>query len=198
MTPREKMIATTILMFQRDGYQATSWRKLIEASGTPWGSAHHYFPGGKEQLGVAAVELAAQQGASNIDRCFAENAKAADGVRQLLETTADGMARTGFRYGCAIATVALEMTPNSAVITAACESAFKLWRAALERGLVAGGVLRARAPEVATAVLATFEGCMLLARTTQSAECFRVGVSTLQLLIAANSADAQTHKEGTT
>ena len=49
------MIDTAVRLFQLHGYHATSWRGLVTASETPWGSVHHHFPGGKEELGVAAI-----------------------------------------------------------------------------------------------------------------------------------------------
>src|SRR5437660_1001494 len=49
------MIEAAMRLLQRNGYAATSWRGVVEEAGTPWGSAHHYFPGGKEQLTAAAA-----------------------------------------------------------------------------------------------------------------------------------------------
>ena len=57
---RDRMIEAAMSLLQRRGYRATSWRVLTQESGTPWGSVQHHFPGGKEELGVAAIELAEQ------------------------------------------------------------------------------------------------------------------------------------------
>ncbi|MBW8856934.1 MAG: TetR family transcriptional regulator, partial [Bradyrhizobium sp.] len=64
-------------LFQREGYAAASWRRLVQESGAPWGSAYHYFPDGKEQVGVAALEWAAQNVAGGIAQCFREGGRAA-------------------------------------------------------------------------------------------------------------------------
>lgn len=172
-TPRERMIVTAMELFQREGFRATSWRKLVQESGAPWGSAHHYFPGGKTQLGVAAVEMAAGAVKAMIERAFAPDRPAPEGVRRLFEAAARGLEQSGFRSGCPVTTVALETTPDSAPMAEACKAAFALWRAALRTGLERGGVGGARAAALATAILAMFEGGLVLARAEQSTEPMR-------------------------
>src|SRR4051794_24534964 len=71
-SPREQMILAAMSLFQREGYAAASWRRIVQESGAPWGSAHHYFPKGKEQLGLAALEAASQTVAASMARCFPE------------------------------------------------------------------------------------------------------------------------------
>ncbi|WP_420997990.1 TetR/AcrR family transcriptional regulator [Cupriavidus sp. 30B13] len=175
MSPKEQMIATALALFRHEGYQATSWRKLIQASGAPWGSAHHYFPGGKEELGVAAVEVAASTGAAAIAKCFAECATAQQAVLALFDMTREQFAAQDFKAGCPVAVVTLEMAPKSAALTAACDAAFGSWRRELARGLAAHHHAAERAEELAFAILAMLEGCFVLARAAQSPQAFEMG-----------------------
>ncbi len=154
MTPRDRMITTAIDLFQRQGYQATSWRKLVEASGAPWGSAHHYFPGGKEQLGVEAVEEAGRRGEGTITRCFVESVTVEDAVQELFAMTGAQFAARDFQVGCPIAVVTLEMAPHSAALTKACEAVFESWRKRLIFELSARGYAAGRAEEIALAIMA--------------------------------------------
>jgi TetR/AcrR family transcriptional repressor of lmrAB and yxaGH operons len=162
------MIFAAMSLFQREGYTAASWRRLVQESGAPWGSAHHYFPGGKEQIGVAAIERAAQGVASLMERCFPEGGSAAEGVRRLFAGSAAQMAKSGFSSGCPVSTVALETVPQSPALSEACKTAFELWRQTLAEGLVRCGVAPARAEPLALTVLATFEGALIQARVAQS------------------------------
>lgn len=167
-TPRDQMIKTAMELFQREGYRATSWRKLVQAAGTPWGSAHHYFPGGKEQLGVAAVELGARNVARLFEHSFATEPSAADAMRRIFSVSADLMETSGFRAGCPITTVALETVPDLPGMAAACRDAFGQWEAILAAGLERHGVEAARAQALAGLILALFEGALVVSRVSQS------------------------------
>jgi TetR/AcrR family transcriptional repressor of lmrAB and yxaGH operons len=165
---RQRMIETAVRLFQRNGYQATSWRTLVDEAGTPWGSAHHHFPGGKEQLGVAAIELASRSVIARMAKLFAETRKPAEAVRAWCRASADELEQSGFVCGCPIATVALEAVPASAALTAACKAAFDRWQELLAEGLMSYGVKRKRAAQLATLVLVNIEGGYLVSRVSRS------------------------------
>ena len=55
---RPRMIRTAARLMRRQGYAATGWRQVVADSATPWGSQFHHFPGGKEQLAAEAIALA--------------------------------------------------------------------------------------------------------------------------------------------
>src|SRR5689334_13005597 len=118
------MIETAVQLFRRGGFHATSWRALVEAAGTPWGSAHHHFPGGKEQLGVAAIDMAAEVVSMQIQQGFAQFNAPQDGVRAFFRNEAKTLEASAYRDGCPIATIALETAPESAALTDACKRAF--------------------------------------------------------------------------
>ena len=55
---KESLIRTAMRLFRRQGYASTGLNQILAESGAPKGSLYHYFPGGKEELAVAAVTLA--------------------------------------------------------------------------------------------------------------------------------------------
>jgi TetR/AcrR family transcriptional regulator, lmrAB and yxaGH operons repressor len=169
-SPREQMIFAAMSLFQREGYAAASWRRLVQESGAPWGSAYHYFPNGKEQLGVAAIECAARNFAALVARCFPEGGRAADGIHKLFAGTGAQLAKSGFMAGCPISTVALETVPQSRALSQACKEAFELWQQTLADGLKRGGVAPESADALALTTLAAFEGALIQARVAQSHE----------------------------
>ncbi len=162
------MIETAVRLFQQHGYHATSWRELVAAAGTPWGSAHHHFPGGKEQLGIAAIEAGAQATAASIVESTLENADPATAVRAWCRTRAGELAAADFREGCPIAAVALDVGDGSHALRDACRTAFALWTDLLATRFVAAGATRKRARELATLIVLTVEGALLLARVSRS------------------------------
>ena len=182
---RQRMIETAVRMFQRGGYHATSWRALVEAAGTPWGSAHHHFPGGKEQLGVAAVDMAAEVVAMRIQKGFAQFKSPHDGVRAFCQAEAASLEASEFHEGCPVATIALETAPGSVSITDACNRAFDRWRSLMAEHLVQVGVTRKRAAELSTIILATFEGAMLVSRVSRTTAPLLIACEQLASLLEA-------------
>jgi TetR/AcrR family transcriptional repressor of lmrAB and yxaGH operons len=158
------MLEAAARLMQRDGYAATSWRGIVDEAGTPWGSAHHYFPDGKEALAVEALALGDLEVRESIARCIEHTASASDAVRELFSATARSLRDSGYRCGCPLATVALETAPDATALTEACSTAFRRWERQLSDRLEADGVPRKRARELATIAIATFEGALLLAR----------------------------------
>ena len=91
------MITTAMELFRREGYPATSWRRLIEAAGTPWGSAYHHFPGGKEELGVAAIELGSRVVTKTVERAFEKHERTEDAIRWWFGKAAQALAADDYR-----------------------------------------------------------------------------------------------------
>jgi TetR/AcrR family transcriptional repressor of lmrAB and yxaGH operons len=183
------MIESAAQLFQRHGYHAVSWRGLIEAAGTPWGSIHHHFPGGKEELGVAAIDLGADFLAAVIEQCFATTGSADAAVREWFRVTTDFVRESEFRAGCPVAIVALETTPHSEALTTASRRAFQRWESLLSEKLAAAGIARDRARELAGLVLTLLEGALLLSRVhASSAPLERAGAHAYSLVRAALAA----------
>ncbi len=170
-TTREQMVRTATALFQRAGYNSTSWRRLVSEGGTPWGSAYHHFPGGKEELGVAAIELAADVVRRTIERAFERYEHPADAIRWWFGKDAKMLRDSDFEAGCPIATIVLEMVPGSPALTAACRTAFSGWTAQLSTLLCErGGYDAERASILATAALTALEGGLMLSRVYASTE----------------------------
>lgn len=167
-TTRERMISTAMTLFRREGYQATSWRRLVEQAGTPWGSAYHHFPGGKEQLAVAAIELGTTVVAKTVRRAFERNDTVEDAVSWWYRKAGEALAADDYRGGCPLATITLEMAHASPVITKACQDAFAAWHVLLRELLTAHGLGDDKAEDVAVAIMTNLEGALLVSRVRRS------------------------------
>jgi TetR/AcrR family transcriptional regulator, lmrAB and yxaGH operons repressor len=167
---REQMVDAAAQLFQREGYHATSWRRLVDESGAPWGSISHHFPGGKEELGVAAIERGGAAVTALIEHCFAQRRSAARAVGDWFAFSARMLEDTGYAAGCPVATVALETAATSPALAGASRDAFAAWERALRAGLTAHGLPRARAAALAGTVLTLMEGALIRARVERSTE----------------------------
>lgn len=161
------MIETAASLLQRQGYAATGWRQVVAESATPWGSQSHHFPGGKEELAVAALTKAGSDHERLLRRAFG-SAHPADAIRMWAASAGDVLEATGWSDGCPIATVALERAHEAGPIGDACRGALGGWRTAIAAGLSDAGVAEERASRLATLVLASIEGGLLLARVERA------------------------------
>lgn len=175
------MISTAVTLFRRDGYAATSWRHLVEEAGTPWGSAYHHFPGGKEELGVAAVTSAAKLVAATIRRAFERTGSAEEAVAWWFGKAAQALAKSEYRDGCPVATVALETAHDSPALAEACQTAFAGWHELLTGLLAEQG--HPDAGELAVAIVNNLEGALVLSRVRRSAQPLEVAARHVALLL---------------
>src|SRR5256885_12829270 len=113
------MIEAAMRLLQRDGYAATSWRGVVEEAGTPWGSAHHHFPGGKEQLAAAAVQLGSDLVVAALEDSLDRSETVGDAVRLWFAVSAKNLKQSRYRGGCPGPTPAYGTRPGAAAPTAA-------------------------------------------------------------------------------
>ena len=53
---KDVLIETASRLFRLSGYYGVGLKDILAESGIPKGSLYHYFPEGKEQLAIAAIE----------------------------------------------------------------------------------------------------------------------------------------------
>jgi AcrR family transcriptional regulator len=176
---RERAVATTAKLLQEQGYAATGVAQILDVSGAPKGSFYFHFPEGKEQVAAEALRLAGAEVEQGLRRLAAQAASPAELVKQFIDRQARALAESGYRQGCPIATVALEMASESAVIRAACDEIFDSWIGALAEAFAPH--LGARGRAYAEQVVMAVEGALLLSRVRRDPGPLR---RTRDLLIA--------------
>jgi AcrR family transcriptional regulator len=157
---RDRMVRATLDLLRERGFAGTSFGDIIERSGAPRGSIYHHFPGGKQQL----VEEAVRRYAAGILRSIDESASAVDTVHAFLDVVRQGLVASDFRAGCAVAGVVLDTTPADNVLIGLTAEAFQAWRGRLAATFRRAGATEAQARRLATLVVASVEGAMILAR----------------------------------
>lgn len=161
---RQALVRTAVRLFRRNGYAQTGLNEILRRSGAPKGSLYHYFPGGKEELGAAAVTAACRTVERTLLELEESCSSPAEFLSSYLRLLGGWMEASGFRDGCPVATTLLEMAPDATSIAEAGRQGFEAWTVVMARALGAPGetesVRRARARTVVAAV----EGALLLAR----------------------------------
>jgi len=179
---KEKTLAAAALLFRRQGFHGTALHDVLVAARSPRGSLYFHFPGGKEQIGEAALDLAGE----TVRQKIAHAAEASPNAETFLTGIARAMAadlqESDFCNGCPIATTALETSAQSEVLRAAARRAFQSWEQEIARGLTRFGAKPDDAAFAATAILSQIEGALLLARTYRRVEPLRRAEAAVRLL----------------
>ena len=165
---KDKMIARTAVLLATKGLQGTSFSEVLAASGAPRGSLYHHFPGGKDELVLAAVELAGEKALAVLERLAGKPAdEVADAFIALWRLVLE---KSGFRAGCAVAAVTVAADDPALIARAAL--VFRAWRGKLADLLASGGIPATAAPAAAATLISACEGAVILARAERSFEPF--------------------------
>jgi TetR/AcrR family transcriptional repressor of lmrAB and yxaGH operons len=168
------MLDASAELFRAQGYHATGLTQIMEAGKAPKGSLYFHFPGGKEQLAAEAMTEAADRVSEGLIAAAGVAPDAAGAIAIVMDALTAELESSGFRGGCPIATVALDAGGGSELIGAACRHGFDSWRDAVITALIRDGADQERARDLATIVLASIEGALLLARTHRDITPMRV------------------------
>ena len=154
------MIESTVILLAKQGYRATSFDAVLEASGAPRGSIYHHFPGGKDQLIAAAIDLAGERAIAVLDTMTGSNPTAVvDRFIAMWRTVLD---RSDFAAGCSV--LAVTVSAETPELRERAGEIFKAWRGRLAELFVAGGIKQSAAQAFATTVVAASEGAVAQSR----------------------------------
>ena len=165
---KAKMIERTAILLAQKGLQGTSFSEVLEASGAPRGSLYHHFPGGKDELVLAAVNAAGQRAAGAL--AAMQGKPAGEVAETFIALWRDILIKGHFSAGCAV--VAVTVAADQKDLLAATASAFQSWQNLLTDLFVSGGIQKSRAPGLATTLISACEGAVILSRAQKSLEPF--------------------------
>lgn len=172
-TTRERFVSMTARLMSRRGYAGVGLNEIVEKSGAPKGSLYHFFPKGKEQLAVAAVDWAAECFLATLGEAIAKSGSAAAAVGTLAAQIAVWMEESGCKDGSPLTIVAVETGAFSEPLRLACQRGYQAWADALADQLRRDGKPAKEASDLALWAVASLEGAIVLARTQHSAEPLR-------------------------
>ena len=167
---RRRLVESAVELFRRQGYSGTGLKAILTAAQAPFGSLYHFFPGGKEELGVAALHAGGATYRELVEAVFADGIDVVIATANFFEGAAAVVEMTDFADACPIATVALEVASTNEPMRNAAAEVFESWLVVLRQRLTAAGITEPRARELAVELFCAIEGAFLLSRTTRSVE----------------------------
>lgn len=182
---RQPIINAAVTLFRRQGFARTGLNDIVDVSGAPKGSLYHYFPDGKSSIAVAAVEEAGRRVAATVKKLADECSSTGELLRAHARLLAGWMQSSGFRNGCPITTVLLELAPRERAISEAGRKAYAARLSILREKLIADGFARPRAEALAVLCTSALQGSLIQARVERSGRPIEVTAAELARLIEA-------------
>ena len=161
---REQMVLGAMRLVARRGMHGTSLADVLSQTGAPRGSVYHHFPGGKDELMSAAVELAGDVLLQSLEQVRGSDALLV--VGRFLDVWRTVLARSEFGAGCAVLAATVASEPSE--LQACARQVFQRWHQRLIELLVLGGMPAAAAPDLAMQMVACVEGAVVLCRAERS------------------------------
>ena len=183
---RERLVDSARELFWARGYEATSVADILERAEVHSGSLYHFF-GGKEDLLLAVVDRYREFLWPNVFSSAIEDTE--DPIERVFGVLAqyrEALASNGCTRGCPIGNLALEVSDSHPAARAKLAENFEDWRLWVRRCFEEAGD---RLPPdtdldaLATLVLTTMEGGVMLARVHKDLSLYDQSVAQLRAYI---------------
>ncbi|MBL8018919.1 MAG: TetR/AcrR family transcriptional regulator [Leptospirales bacterium] len=191
---RERLLATTGALLQKQGYFATGVQEILKTSETPRGSFYFHFPGGKEELACAALQDKAHQWQDFLEERANQAVTLPEALSNVCDALAEAMVRSNYELGCPVATTALEAAATVDSIHRICSDHYATLAEKIASRLRAAGIPESQTAVLSTLVISAVEGALLLSRAHRSPEpLHQVGASLRNLLVMTATPGSKKH-----
>lgn len=190
---KTRLIAAMADLVHRRGYVDVGVDDVCRAAGVRKGSFYYFFPS-KRDLMVAALDHQWERGGAFFGSAFKADLPPLERIGRFFSLAAQASARTkaarGHVLGCPFGNIAAEVASTEPALRQRAEQAFcaiaALVREALEEARARGDLpADANLKETADALVAYFEGLVLLAKTRNDPALIdRLGVRAIDLCVA--------------
>lgn len=175
---RERIVERAAELFAERGIAGTSLDEVLAAAEAGKGQFYHYFRG-RDELAAAAVGYRCAQVLAGLTQALGEVSSLA-GLERALAGFVEGFERAGLP-GCPIGTLATEVACRNEDARLEAAAGFDAWERllaeALERMRQRGELRADASPAVlATGLLASIEGGMVLSQTRKDVASLRIAV----------------------
>ena len=165
---KQPIVNAAVTLFRKQGYTGTGLNDIVDVSGAPKGSLYHYFPAGKASIAIAAVEEAGRRVAKTLSKLAHETRSTGDLLRAHAHLLSGWMRKSGFRDGCPITTVLLELAPKNRGVSEAGRKAYAARIAIIKDKLIADGFSTLRTERLAVLCVSTLQGALIQSRVERS------------------------------
>ena len=167
---RKILVKTMQSALQSKGLHGVGLSEILKTAGLPKGSLYYHFPGGKEELALAAIANAEQEMARFLEQVFARFDDPLEALAAWIDSGLQRIAASRFKLGCPLAAAALDCSPDDTDLLLALHGAFTNLRDQLAAHISRAGFPTDAATDLAVLVLTSYEGGLMMARAAGSTD----------------------------
>ncbi|MFF0248460.1 TetR/AcrR family transcriptional regulator [Streptosporangium sandarakinum] len=164
---RDRIVRTASRLMQRQGYDGTGIKQISQEAEATLGSVYHFFPGGKQELAVAAIRHGEKEFADELREILDGEDDPAEAVVACTRRLAEGLRASDWVDGCPVTATALGTAGRVPDVQRAAAEAFAHWRRLVFERLRRAGLAEDDAHDLAHTVISTLEGAELAAQVSQ-------------------------------
>ncbi|MUL67471.1 TetR family transcriptional regulator [Mycobacterium sp. CBMA 234] len=159
------MLAAAMQLLSERGTAGTTVDAVLARSNAPKGSVYYHFPGGRAEMVAESLRLSGDAIAAVIDEAATRGSRQA--LKQFGEFWQAGLQSSDFQYSCPVVSVAMG-APDDNDLQLSVRQIFTRWHTAITGALSRDGLDRSTAEGLATMVIASIEGAVILCRSQRS------------------------------
>ncbi|MGV8871244.1 MAG: TetR/AcrR family transcriptional regulator [Rhodococcus sp. (in: high G+C Gram-positive bacteria)] len=163
---RQKMLLSAVELLRVRGSAAVTVDAILAHSNAPRGSVYHHFPDGRGEILADALNLAGDAIGTMIEAAAKEGPITA--LRLFHTFWASTLRDSDFEAGCPVASVGIGGLQEDHSLRSTAGDILARWQDALALAIGHGGVEQADARRMATMIIASVEGAVMMCRMQKS------------------------------
>ena len=165
---REKILNVAANLFQIKGYNATGLNEILKESGSPKGSLYYYFPRGKEELALEAINLASNSIIARLQIVLDKYESPVEAIQCIIKNIMEDLKGDKKLNNISIGLIALETYLSSEPLREACTQAFTSLQNIYTQKLVESGIKKEIAKELGIFIQVIIEGAITVSVTQKN------------------------------
>jgi AcrR family transcriptional regulator len=186
---RERIVRAASALMQRQGYDGTGIKQISQEAGATLGSVYHFFPGGKQELAVAAVRRGDAEFGALLERILAADPDPGRALVTCTEELARRLRASDWAEGCPVTATATGSAGRYPDVQRAAAEALGRWQELVRRKLLGSGLAEPYAGDLASVVISTLEGAVLASQLTRDDRPLRLAGRFIARVIALHRAE---------
>jgi len=166
---RARMVQSAATLIRERGIHGTGLREVAAHADGPRGSLGRFFPGGKTQLVIEAIDVALVDLFGDLEQKLGEAETLPQAIGVIAAPWRRLLVEHDFALGCPLAATICDAADND-TLRSHVSDRFAWWRALVTDAYARFGATPAEADAHATALMAALEGALILARAQRTIE----------------------------
>ena len=180
---KELLTKAAAKLFLRQGYNGTGLSEILNECHVQKGSLYHFFPGGKEELGIAAINYIRDESVQRIRSHLEKTGDAKAAFRNLFILTGESMLKRSEFNPYRISLILLEAGPTSRALEAPCSETYRACGSLFAEKLQACGYSPKDSTRIGHLILVLIDGIAVHCLSENSMEPAYAAADTLDLVL---------------